>query len=65
VATYVITGKGPGGEPVMSVSIAAINQEPVIVEETAVVNAVRTFMAGLPEVGSVVAQKYEQVITVI
>ena len=65
MATYVVTGKSQLGEPMVSVSIAGINQEPVIVEETAVVNAVRTFMAGLPGVGSVVAQKYEQVITVI
>lgn len=62
---YVITGKSGGGEPMVSVQIAGINQEPVVVEETAVVNAVRAFVAGLPGVGSVVAQKYEQVITVI
>lgn len=63
--TYVVTGKSGSGEPLVSVNISGISQEPVIVPETDVVNAVRAFLAGLPGVGSVVAQKYEQVITVI
>jgi hypothetical protein len=65
MATYVITGRSPGGDPLVSVQVAAINQEQRVVDDIDVVNAVRGFLAGLPEIGSVVAQKYEQVITVI
>lgn len=63
--TYVVTGKNGSGESVISVDISGIDQEPVIVPETDVVNAVRSYLAGIAGVGSVVAQKYEQVITVI
>jgi len=62
---YVITAKNPSGAPLVSVNIAAINQEQQVVPEVDVVNAVRTFLASVDGVGSVVAQKYEQVITVI
>lgn len=62
---YVITAKSQGGEPMVSVNIAAINQEQQVVPEVDVVDAVRTFLASVAGVGSVVAQKYEQVITVI
>lgn len=62
---YVITGKNASGEPVVSVDIAAINQDAPVVNEVDVVNAVRTLLAGTAGVGSVVAQKFEQVITTI
>lgn len=65
MANYVITAKNGSGEPLVSVNIAAINQEGQVVPEVDVVNAVRTFLSGVDGVGSVVAQKYEQVITVI
>lgn len=60
---YVITGKTSGGQPLVQVNIAAINQEQTVVEDIDVVNAVRTFLSGVDGVGSVVAQRYEQVIT--
>jgi hypothetical protein len=50
---------------VVSVNITAIDQETPVVQEIDVVNAVRAFLAGTAGVGSVVAQQYEQVITVI
>lgn len=65
MATYLITGKNASGEPLVQVNIAAINQEQRVVEEIAVVDAVRSFLAGVDGIGSVVAQRYEQVITVI
>jgi hypothetical protein len=66
MATYVITGKNSGGSPVVSVNIAAINQEEErVVEDIDVVNAMRTFLAGRAGVASVVAQRYEQIITVV
>ncbi|MFK0018184.1 hypothetical protein [Streptomyces sp. NPDC090798] len=65
MASYVITGRNKSGEPVLSVNIDAISQEPPVVDEVDVVNAVRVFIAGTAGVVSVVAQKYEQVITVV
>jgi hypothetical protein len=65
MANYVITGRSPGGEPLVSVQIGAISQEQPTIDDIDVVNAVRGFLVGLPEIGSVVAQRYEQVITVI
>lgn len=62
---YVITGKNRSGEPLVSVNIAAINQEQQVVPEVDVVNAVRLFLASVDGVSSVMAQKYEQIITVI
>jgi hypothetical protein len=63
--TYVITGKNISGEPVASVSISGIDQEAPVVQDIDVVNVVRAFLAGTASVNSVVAQRYEQVITVI
>lgn len=64
-ATYVITGKNSSGEPIVSVTISGIDQETQVVQDIDVVNAVRVFLAGTAGVNSVVAQRYEQVITVI
>jgi hypothetical protein len=62
---YVVTGKNASGEPLVSLQLAAINQEQPILDDIDVVDALRTFLLGRPEVESVVAQRYEQVITVI
>lgn len=64
MARYVVTGKA-NGSPLVSVSIDGINQEPVIMPEIDVVNAVREFLATVPGMQTVVAQKYEQVITIV
>lgn len=64
-ATYVITGKNSSGEPIVSVMISGVDQETQVVQDIDVVNAVRAFLAGTAGVNSVVAQRYEQVITVI
>jgi hypothetical protein len=65
MASYVITGRTSSGESVVSVNINSISQEGVVVPEIDVVNAVRSELAAAAGIGSVVAQKYEQVITVI
>lgn len=65
MATYVITGRNKSGEPVLSASIDSITQEPPVVDEVDVVNVLRAFIAGTAGVVSVVAQKFEQVITVV
>jgi hypothetical protein len=63
MANYVITGKNGSGESVVAVQISAISQEGTVVPELDVVNAVRAFIGTVPGIGSVVAQKFEQVIT--
>lgn len=65
MATYVITGKDGGGAPLVSVNVSGINQDAPVVAELDVVNALRQYLAGVPGVQVVVAQKYEQVITVV
>lgn len=64
-ATYVVTGKNSSGEPIVSVTVSGIGQETQVVQDIDVVNALRAFLAGTAGVNSVVAQRYEQVITVI
>lgn len=65
MASYVITGRNRSGESVVSVNINSISQEGEVVPELDVVNAVRAQLAAVEAIGSVVAQKYEQVVTVI
>ncbi|MGY5048311.1 hypothetical protein ACWDE0_22165 [Streptomyces sp. 900105755] len=62
MATYVVTGKS-NGSPLVAVSIDSINQDTEVVDELTVVNAVRACLAAVPGVQTVVAQRYEQVIT--
>ncbi|RPE40281.1 hypothetical protein EDD90_3317 [Streptomyces sp. Ag109_O5-1] len=64
MATYVVTGKS-NGSPLVAVSIDSISQDSPVVEELAVVNAVRVFLEGVPGVQTVVAQRYEQVVTIV
>lgn len=63
MASYVVTGKNTSGDNVVAIDIAAINQDPQIVTELSVVDAVRTWLEEQPGIGSVTAQKFEQVIT--
>lgn len=65
MANYQITGRNASGDAVVSVNIEAINQDTQVVQEIDVVNAVRNCLATTAGIGSVVAQKFEQVITVI
>lgn len=65
MATYVVTGKNGSGEPLVSVNVSGINQDAPVVAEIDVVNALRQYLASIAGVSVVVAQKYEQVITVV
>ncbi|WP_432019923.1 hypothetical protein [Streptomyces sp. 1222.5] len=65
MATYVITGRNGSNEPLVSVNVSGINQDAQVVEEIDVVNALRDYLSGVAGVRNVVAQKYEQVITVV
>lgn len=64
MATYVVTGKA-NGSPLVAVSIDSINQDSPVVSEMTVVDAVRDCLAQVAGVQTVVAQKYEQVITIV
>ncbi|MFF7550954.1 hypothetical protein ACFZCU_46230 [Streptomyces canus] len=65
MATYQVTGRNGEGSAVVAVSISSIDQEGQLVSEMTVVNAVRDCLVAVPGVGSVVARKYEQVITTV
>lgn len=65
MATYVITGRNGSNEALVSVSVSGISQDAQVVPEIDVINAIRQYLAGISGVQSVVAQKYEQVITVV
>jgi len=65
MASYVITGRNRSGESVVSVNLNSISQEGEVVPEIDIVNAIRNQLEAVAAIGSVVAQKYEQVITVI
>lgn len=65
MATYVITGRNGSNEALVSVSVSGISQDAQVVPEIDVINAIRQYLAGINGVQSVVAQKYEQVITVV
>jgi len=47
------------------VSVSSIDQDQQVVSELEIVDAVRDRLAAVPGVGSVVARKYEQVITTV
>lgn len=65
MANYTVTGRNGSGAPVVSVSIGSIDQEEQVVDDKAVVDAVRACLAGVTGVESVVARKFEQLITII
>ncbi|WP_318205401.1 hypothetical protein [Streptomyces sp. SCL15-4] len=60
---YQVTGRNNEGTPLASVSLSSVDQEGHVVDDMTVVNAIRDCLAGVPGVQSVVALKYEQVIT--
>ncbi|MFI0233168.1 hypothetical protein [Streptomyces sp. NPDC017086] len=62
---YQVTGKNSEGMPVVAVSLASIDQEQQLVSEMTIVNAVRNCLAAVPGVQSVMARKFEQVITTV
>lgn len=65
MANYTVVGRNGESSAVVSVSIGAVDQDGHYLDEMDVVNAVRALLAATPGVSSVVAKKYEQVITVV
>lgn len=65
MASYQVTGRNNEGSPLVSVAISSIDQDTQVVAELDVVNAVRACLEAVPGVQSVVARKYEQVITIV
>lgn len=62
---YQITGRNSEVSPIVSVTIGSIDQEQHVIDDMTVVNAVRACLLAVPGVASVMAQKYEQVITTV
>lgn len=65
MASYLITGRTAGGAQPLSIHVDAINQEDPIVEEMAVINAVKAFVMTVPGVITTVTQKTESVTTIV
>lgn len=65
MASYTVVGRGQDMTALVSVSVTGIDQETHVVDDIVIVNAVRNCLAAVPGVQSVIAQKYEQIITVI
>jgi len=65
MASYQVIGRSSGGSPLVTVSVSSIDQDQQVVSELEIVDAVRDRLAAVPGVGSVVARKYEQVITTV
>ena len=64
MANYTVAGRNNEGSTVVQVAIGSVDQDSHYVDDMDVVNAVRAVVAGAPGVQSVVAKRYEQVITV-
>ncbi|MFI6251524.1 hypothetical protein [Streptomyces sp. NPDC051016] len=65
MASYQVAARNQEGTPVVLVSIGSIDQDTHMVDDLTVVDAVRECLAAVPGVVSVVAQKFEQVITIV
>lgn len=65
MANYTVIGRSSEAMPLVSVSIGSIDQEQQVVSELEIVDAVRERLAAVPGVESVVARKFEQVITIV
>lgn len=65
MANYQVVGRNTEGSTMLSVAVGAVDQDGHYLDDMDVVNAVRSVVAGAPGVASVVAKKFEQVITVV
>ena len=65
MANYQVTGRNAEGSTLLSVAVGAVDQDGHFLDDMDVVNAVRAVVAGAPGVVSVVARKFEQVITIV
>ncbi|HWN00918.1 MAG TPA: hypothetical protein VNO54_28035 [Streptosporangiaceae bacterium] len=65
MATYTVVGRNVEGSTVVSVNFGGVDQDGHYLDDLDVVNVVRSLLAGTAGVSSVVAKRYEQVITVV
>lgn len=65
MATYQITGRDNEAAPLVAVNVASIDQEQQVVSEMTIVNALRSCIAAVPGVQSVVVRRFEQLITIV
>ncbi|MFD5709473.1 hypothetical protein ACFWHW_03610 [Streptomyces pharetrae] len=63
--TYTVTSRDQEGSAVAMVSVSSVDQDSQVIDDMTIVNAVRTAMANGNGVHSVVARKYDQVITIV
>jgi hypothetical protein len=65
MAHYTVQGRDSEGSAIVQVTVGPIDQESNVIDEMTIVNAVRQAVAGGAGVHSVVARRYEQVITTV
>lgn len=65
MASYLIMGRTAQGVTLLSIHVDAVNQDEPVVDELAVVNAVKAFLMTVPGVAMTVAQKTESVTTLV
>ena len=63
MANYQVIGRNSEGSSVVTVAVSSVDQDGRYLDDMDVVNAVRSLVAGTAGVSSVVAKKFEQVIT--
>lgn len=65
MANYQILGRNVEGSTVVTVAVSAVDQDGHYLDDMDVVSAVKSVVAGASGVSSVVAKKFEQVITIV
>lgn len=65
MANYQVVGRNVEGSTVVTVAVSAVDQDGHYLDDMDVVSAVKSVVAGASGVASVVAKKFEQVITIV
>lgn len=65
MANYQVLGRNVEGSTVVTVAVSSVDQDGHYLDDLDVVNAVRAVVGGAAGVSSVVAKKFEQVITIV
>lgn len=65
MANYQVIGRNTEGSTVVTVAVSSVDQDGHYLDDMDVVGALRSLLAGTAGVSSVVAKKFEQVITIV
>lgn len=65
MANYQVLGRDAAGSTMVTVAVSSVDQDGHYLDDMDVVNAVKSVVAGAAGVSSVVARKFEQVITLV